>query len=118
MYMYIYIGRERERDKQNIAKCREMCPFCENPVCPHPVRKLSRCLLAGSFRTCSNCEVLQGMFPWRTTPSSQSKIRVFSDPTLGKSQRRRPTTDQKHVSGQPNPWNKSWTANSCYANWV
>ena len=24
----------------------------------------------------------------------------------------------KRVSGQPNPWNKSWTANSCYANWV
>ena len=24
----------------------------------------------------------------------------------------------KKVSGQPNPWNKSWTANSCYANWV
>ena len=25
---------------------------------------------------------------------------------------------QKKVPGQPNPWNKSWTANSCYANWV
>ena len=24
----------------------------------------------------------------------------------------------KKVSGQPNPWNKSWTANACYANWV
>ena len=24
----------------------------------------------------------------------------------------------KKVSGQPNPWNKSWIVNSCYANWV
>ena len=24
----------------------------------------------------------------------------------------------KRVPGQPNPRNKSWTANSCYANWV
>ena len=54
----------------------------------------------------------------RNTPSSQSKIRVFSDPTLGKSWRRRQTTYQQKVSGQPNPWNKSWTANSCYGNWV
>ena len=24
----------------------------------------------------------------------------------------------KKVSGQPNPWNKSWIVNSCYVNWV
>ena len=36
------------------------------------------------------------------TPSSQSKIRVFSDPTLGKSWRRRQTTYQKRFLGNPN----------------
>ena len=24
----------------------------------------------------------------------------------------------KKVSGRPNPWNKSWIVNYCYANWV
>ena len=52
------------------------------------------------------------------TPSSQSKIRVFSDPTLGKSQRRRQTTYQTKVSGQPNPWKKSCEGKYCDGNWV
>ena len=34
-------------------------------------------------------------------PSSQSKIQVFSDPTLGKSQRRRQTTYQTQFLGNP-----------------
>ena len=25
--------------QQNIARCKEMSPFCENPVCPDPVWK-------------------------------------------------------------------------------
>ena len=29
-----------------------------------------------------------------------------------------PLPIQKRVSGQPNPWEKSWMTNSCYENWV
>ena len=46
--------------------------------------------------------------PWRCpsfTPNLHSKIQVFSDPTLGKSYA---ITYKTKVSGQPNPWNKSW----------
>ena len=50
-----------------------------------------------------------------STPNSLSKIWLFSDPTLGKSCA---LTYRTKVSGPPNPWNKSWTANSWYENWV
>ena len=63
-------------------------------------------------------KVLHCLYEECTTPSSQSKIRVFSDPTLGKSSRRRQIPINKKVSGQPSPWSKSWIVNSCYANWV
>ena len=98
VYIYIYIYRERERDL-SILSCPTSCECTplDGPLSPARGQKV----------------ISPARMPLH--PVSLSKMWLFSDPSLGKSCA---ITYQPKVSGQSNPWNESWTANSWYENCV
>ena len=78
----------------------------------------SELVIMRTGRTRGGAELCTHSAGAESTPNSHHKIQVFSDPTLGKSWRRRQTTYQTKVSGQPNPWTKSCEGECCDGNWV
>ena len=115
--------------------------FCDDPVCPDPVWKPAIFSSRGLWNTeerppifviLGHRYVQRSMFslttllPVRRRKKDMHKIcclRFVSDWTqpldiLSADSELVCYYLSKKGPGQPNPWNKSWTANSCYANWV
>ena len=62
VYIYIYMAMGMLRTRGCVgARARMRAQRCR-PAAIH----CTSCCLSNSFRMCLNCEVIRGMFPWRT----------------------------------------------------